>query len=117
MDIGANVGAFSYSILDKKPKHIYCVEPSTNLINIIKNNLKGFPVTIIDSAVSNENSNSKELLETDWIHCHEGTYKSKTFKKILQENNIDHIDFLKIDCEGHELEILSDYNINNIFEK
>ena len=117
MDIGANVGAFSYSILDKKPKHIYCVEPSTNLINIIKNNLKGFPVTIIDSAVSNENSNSKELLETDWIHCHEGTYKSKTFKKILQENNIDHIDFLKIDCEGGEYNVFTEENKNFILNK
>ena len=29
LDIGSSVGPFAYSILDKKPKHIYCLEPSS----------------------------------------------------------------------------------------
>ena len=28
LDIGASVGPFTYSILDKKPSHIFCIEPS-----------------------------------------------------------------------------------------
>ena len=28
MDFGSSVGPFTYSILDNKPKHVYCIEPS-----------------------------------------------------------------------------------------
>lgn len=118
MDIGANVGAFSYSILHKNPKHIYCIEPSTNLVGTIKNNLNGYPSTVINCAVSNSNTDSKELNEDVSIYSHEGTYETRTFKSILQEYNIDHIDFLKIDCEGGEYDVFveenRDFILNNV---
>ena len=117
MDIGANVGAFSYSILNKKPKHIYCIEPSINLISAIKNNLKGHSVTIINCAVSNENNKSKKPNENVYIYSHEGEYETKTFKSILEENNIDHIDFLKIDCEGGEYDVFNEENKDFILNK
>lgn len=117
MDIGANVGAFSYSILDKKPRHIYCVEPSTNLVDILKNNLSEAPVTIINCSVSNETCDYKEPTEHDYIHCHQGVYKAKTFKDILCQYNIDHIDFLKIDCEGGEYNVFIEENRNFLLNK
>lgn len=117
MDIGANVGAFSYSILHKNPKHIYCIEPSTNLVSTIKNNLKGHSATIINCAVSNDNSNTKELDDDVSIYSHEGTYKTRTFKNILQGYNIDHIDFLKIDCEGGEYDVFVEENRDFLLNK
>ena len=29
VDIGASVGPFTYSILHKKPKHVFCLEPTS----------------------------------------------------------------------------------------
>jgi 16S rRNA A1518/A1519 N6-dimethyltransferase RsmA/KsgA/DIM1 with predicted DNA glycosylase/AP lyase activity len=28
LDIGASIGPFTYSILTKNPKHVFCIEPS-----------------------------------------------------------------------------------------
>jgi FkbM family methyltransferase len=117
MDIGANVGAFSYSILHKNPKHIYCVEPSTSLVGTIQNNLKGHPATIINCAISNDNCEDKELDGNVSIYSHEGTYKTKTFKSILQEYSINHIDFLKIDCEGGEYDVFVEENRDFLLNK
>ena len=117
MDIGANVGAFSYSILHKNPKHIYCIEPSANLIGTIKNNLKGYPTTIINCAVSNSNCKNKNLDENVSIYSHEGTYDTKTFKSILQEYDINYIDFLKIDCEGGEYDVFVEENRDFLLNK
>jgi hypothetical protein len=59
MDIGANVGSFTYSILNKKPKHVYCIEPSNTLINTLIENTKGYSVTHINKAISNTNDKFK----------------------------------------------------------
>lgn len=117
MDIGANVGAFSYSILHKNPKHIYCIEPSTNLVDTIKNNLKGYPVSIINCAVSDNNSNDNELDDNVSIYSHEGTYKTRTFKSIIKEYDINRIDFLKIDCEGGEYDVFVEENRDFLLNK
>ena len=38
LDVGASIGPFTYSILHKKPKHVFCVEPSeSEFTTLIKN--------------------------------------------------------------------------------
>ena len=111
MDIGANIGAFTYSILDKKPKHVYCIEPSKILIETLVKNIKGQFVTIIDKAISETNEMNKEIKKGIFIYsCDKKKYDTITFKKVISDNKINRIDFLKIDCEGGEYDIFTKEN-------
>ena len=52
VDIGASIGIFTYSILDKNPSHVFCFEPSLEQFpTLIKNTLNGF-VTCISKGIS-----------------------------------------------------------------
>ena len=55
LDIGSSVGPFVYSILDKKPKHVYCLEPSSTEFSTLNKNLRGFPVTSIKKGIGPNN--------------------------------------------------------------
>ena len=119
VDIGANVGAFAYSIKDRLIKKIYCVEPSNGLIETLRKNLKNMPYSIINKAISSQNADNIDLPNSHCIFNHIGdSYNSITFKKFIEDNNISNIDFLKVDCEGGEYEIFNeenrDYIINNV---
>ena len=52
VDIGASVGPFTYSILSKKPKHCWVVEPMPHQFQTLKNNLMGSPVSFIKAAIT-----------------------------------------------------------------
>jgi FkbM family methyltransferase len=109
MDFGASVGPFTYSILDKKPKHVYCFEPSPEEIDtLIKNTQNGF-VTIINKGISDVEGE----FEFNLFGVEDGTKiaKSTTFNIIRKEFNITKIDFIKTDCEGGEYSIFNNENI------
>ena len=108
MDFGASVGPFTYSILDKKPKHVYCFEPSPEELDTLTKNTQTGPVTIINKAISdNEGEFEFNLFGLD-----DGTKlaKSTTFDKIREEYDIKKIDFIKTDCEGGEYSIFNNKN-------
>ncbi len=73
LDIGANFGSFSYSLKDSKPKHIYCLEPSNNIIDTLKKNLNDLPCTIINKGISNKDSDSAQIESgVDYIYNTKG---------------------------------------------
>ena len=115
VDIGANVGAFSYSIAEKNPKHIYCIEPSKPLIKTLKHNLNKFPVTYINKAISDTSSDNKtidnkvRIFESD-----SSSYDAITFSDFIKLYDVDKIDFLKVDCEGGESHIFTKENYDFI---
>lgn len=115
LDVGSNCGSFTCSILNNKPKHVYCLEPSLNLVNALKNNISNRNnITIIPKAISDTNS---EILSRDniFIYCDEQeVYQTITFNKLIEEHNISKIDFLKTDCEGGEYFIFTPENANFI---
>jgi FkbM family methyltransferase len=110
-DVGANYGSFTYSILDKKPKEVYCIEPSNTVIDFLRKNVSHGPVTFINKAISDKEE-IKPIPENGvYINDHEGnSYSTTTFEKIIKEYNIFKIDFLKFDCEGGEYSIFTKDN-------
>ena len=110
-DVGANYGSFTYSILDKKPKEVYCIEPSNTVIDFLQKNVSHGPVTFINKAISDKEE-IKPIPENGvYIYDHEGNlYSTTTFEKIIKEYNISKIDFLKFDCEGGEYSIFTKDN-------
>jgi len=106
VDIGASVGPFTYSILSKKPKHCWVVEPMPHQFQTLKNNLMGSPVSFIKAAITDL---EKVEIEWDGNVC---TPRTISFNQFLKENEIDKIDFLKVDCEGGEYNVFSQSNIS-----
>lgn len=108
LDIGASIGPFTYSILNKKPKHVYCFEPSPSEIDTLRYNTQNGPVTVINKGIADvEGDIEFNLFGLD---LSSKVAKSTTFDKIREEFNITKIDFLKTDCEGGEYSIFNNKN-------
>ena len=108
LDIGASIGPFTYSILNKKPKHVYCFEPSPSEIDTLRYNTQNGPVTVINKGIADvEGEIEFNLFGLD---LSSKVAKSTTFDKIREEFNITKIDFLKTDCEGGEYSIFNNKN-------
>lgn len=112
-DIGASVGAYTISILDQKPKKVYCIEPSKKLLKALADNCfdkileyKENPLVYINSGIVDN--------EGDRINIFggESDFSGITFKKIIEDYSIDHINYMKIDCEGGEYSIFKEENMD-----
>ena len=54
LDIGASAGPFTYSILHKEPKHVYCFEPKKTLFDTMTENIGHHSnVTLINKGINN----------------------------------------------------------------
>lgn len=124
-DVGGNVGNYSRSLSDffKENAIIHAFEPSkktfeiflkntAGIANIIPHNL-GFSDTETDMTLYSDKEGSPlaSLNQRNLTHFGISMDKSETIKlatidKYCEHNNISHIDFLKLDIEGHELNAL-----------
>jgi FkbM family methyltransferase len=107
VDIGASVGPFTYSILHKSPRHVFCFEPSESEFKSLVKNTLGYPVTQINKGISNVNS----IVMNDHLFGGEDQMESITFKKFIDLYGIEKIDFMKIDCEGGEFDVFNSENL------
>lgn len=122
IDIGANVGFFSIFAYTKfNNPRIFSYEPiRRNFLELQKNTQK-IPrenITIVNSAVSNSEGelslkfNENQLITTsasifdNELGSDIEVVPSMTLSAILNKNQINQIDFLKLDCEGAEYEII-----------
>ncbi len=121
-DIGANNGYFSF-LASKKAINgkVYAFEPLPELMNKIKksieiNNIKN--IVTENTAVGNDNiSPIPFYISSTHNGCHSIYDRESTQSKIMvdvinlkkycENNHIDKIDFLKLDCEGAEYEIVT----------
>jgi FkbM family methyltransferase len=109
-DIGASLGPFTYSILDKEPSHVFCFEPSYEEFKTLVLNTRHGNVTQINKGISDKVGE----FNFEFVFDTSGTHKlySTTFKKVISDYNIEKIDFLKTDCESGEYDI---FNLENLF--
>lgn len=121
IDIGANVGIVSFYFAKKYPKaKIFAYEPHPlNYENLVKGikankidniypfNLAVFSKSGLDVKIHlHENNTSassvfRYLPEDPYVNI-----KTISLEDIIEQNNISYVDFLKIDCEGAEFDIL-----------
>jgi FkbM family methyltransferase len=128
VDIGSNFGEISIYIAKKFPQtKVLSIEASRVNCFIQKNNIKINNVSniILENAiVSNKNGFkyiSKDLGSENYVNNSKLSnfkkVRSSTLHELLKKNNINFIDFLKIDIEGH-IPFLSEDLVNlNIKKK
>lgn len=109
-DIGASLGPFTYSILNKNPSQVFAFEPSYDEFKTLVLNTRHGNVTHINKGIS---STVGEFNFTD-VFDNSGNHKlySTTFEKVIEDYNIQKIDFLKTDCESGEYDI---FTVENLF--
>jgi FkbM family methyltransferase len=121
IDIGAYIGDFSlYAASVWKAKKVFSFEPSPNSFSELKKNIglnklehTVFPFSeaidkqngIRDLYVSNEYGAINSLYSSDSLE--KVSVKCITLKDIIEKNDIHFVDYLKLDCEGAEWEILN----------
>ncbi len=132
IDIGANIGSFCILASSITKNKIFAFEPSSKNSYCLKKNLSNFKinnVSIIRKALGD--TNKKALLHLI-SHCHadnilsdsEAHWKDNTITEeveittldtFVEENKIKKIDFIKMDCEGYELNVLG--GASNVIQK
>lgn len=109
-DIGASLGPFTYSILDRNPSQVFSFEPSYEEFKTLVLNTRHGNVTHINKGIGNT------VGEFNFIDVFDvsGGHKlySTTFNKVIKDYNIKQIDFLKTDCESGEYDI---FTLENLF--
>jgi len=134
-DVGAHKGEFSSAIIKKCPniKEIYAFEPQKNIYKFLKNSFKNNKkINSYNYALSNISENKElkinEISTTStfsdinynslWFKLKNLTVLKKdsflvtvlakviTLDKFVSSKKINKIDLLKIDTEGHELDVL-----------
>jgi FkbM family methyltransferase len=112
-DIGANVGQSAYKFHTRWPKaDIFCFEPVEETFNSLVNNVGGY-TQCFQYACSNEKGKDTICIPdiSGQSSLEHSRGKNETIQKIKLDNfakkkKINTIDLLKIDVEGHELEVL-----------
>lgn len=110
VDMGSSVGPFTYSILNKKPSHVFCLEPSISEFKTLVKNTSNGPVTAINKGITKNDG----LIESNQLFGGETQMEGISFKSFIDQYDIKNIDFLKTDCEGGEYEIFTNDNIGYI---
>ena len=121
IDIGANIGLFAIkaaNIMSNKG-HVIAIEPEPINIKLLENNCINFSnISIISKAVGNQEGEIKlilsELAGTHKIALNDIDQTNQknimvsitTLDNIVTNLNLKKIDFVKIDVEGLELEVL-----------
>ena len=125
-DIGANVGDYSKIITSTQPNiSLHCFEPSPITFSILSNNIITKNVKLNNVGVGSSDGSmdlftfgdgskinslyKRAGLENGWgiqSQRHSEKVKIITLDNYAAVNNITNISFVKVDVEGHELEVL-----------
>jgi FkbM family methyltransferase len=126
VDIGANVGAFSY-YASNHFENVFSYEAVKQTYQVAKDNLQKIKnVKLYNLAVSEMAGQEVKIAPHESglsgdssIYCvkENGPFEvvqSVDLDKIFLDNSIDRIDYLKVDCEGSEYPFLMNKNLSKI---
>jgi FkbM family methyltransferase len=139
LDIGANYGFFSLYAAEKGASRVISLEPFESTYKCLKKNTESFgQIITVNAAISSEEGEAKFVSNSDYSGANyllsnvsisddnifikpddSNTFsvKTTTINKIIDQYKIDKIDFLKVDCEGGELDLfktITDENLSKV---
>ena len=118
LDIGANVGNHTASFCDAA-RHVHAFEPNPSVFQRLKqfverNRIDN--VTLYDCGLSDKNGELTFYIVPGCSHLatfeqrlnsiSAGQVKIAIGDDIVRDHSIEHVDFIKLDVEGHEFEVL-----------
>jgi FkbM family methyltransferase len=123
LDLGANIGVFTiYATMTAQRVRVYAYEPFPAFFALLEENVRlnqqtgavqCFNCAVASEAgtrelyVKGENLFFPTLVSATGKEPHEHvTVSSTTLAEIMESNHLEHVDLLKMDCEGAEYEIL-----------
>jgi FkbM family methyltransferase len=117
IDVGANIGGYSMPLIKYLDCKVYAIEPSSSSFAQLQKNLQDKNVVLIKAALSDHEGmgtlfsrRTQSEKATLSPVLGEGSsiqeeVRVTTLDTVVQENSISEIDLIKIDTEGHELEV------------
>ncbi|MCF8082923.1 MAG: FkbM family methyltransferase [Deltaproteobacteria bacterium] len=119
LDVGANIGIFSLYACMNGAKRVYAFEPNQQAYdlltkNVLRNNLS-HKIVHRRLAITGEagrqvkfpvNASPKNKIIVGDVKEDYEVVNTSTLKHVLNENKIDLVDLLKLDCQGMEYEII-----------
>jgi len=118
VDVGTCVGMFTCMALDKGASKVYMVEPNLQLLHTAMRNVSPYvygskesPVVPCHGAILNHTDHIQHIYDGDSA----GDFKAFRWKDFIEFYGIEKIDYLKIDCEGGEYDILTEENFDWIY--
>ena len=124
-DIGSNVGLFTKYLKLNDCNKIFCFEPNKTAFNSLQKNLKNEnEVELFNLAVSYNNDALRLYIDDNnslisSAHDIKNNYydvETITLKDIFERNKIKKVDFVKIDIEGMEFDLIENLE-DSIFQK
>jgi FkbM family methyltransferase len=130
LDIGANIGLFAHRAENRGASKVICFEPVTPTFNcLIKN--KGPKTLVYKNAIGGKQGFTTFNIHTDYTHIGGGTTHDQDLllsgKNIIYSERViiigineifngmdSKIDFMKIDIEGGEVEVLTSITDENL---
>lgn len=129
LDIGGNYGLFALFALKQGASEVYSVEPVDEAFRVLENLSKKFPITPINSAITEDGLDVEMILDefTPAKNCllkHNEIFKNEGSKIMVKSSTINQIigtikkkiNMVKVDCEGCELDIFNSINENVLRE-